>query len=236
MIKSEFIATIAPSAVKDMLLTGVPASLTIAQAALESNWGASGLTRKANNLFGIKGKGTAGSITMLTAEYVKGKRIEVNADFRAYYNWYESIADHSRLIINGTRDNPTRYHGAIKADYKTACHEIWKGGYATDPNYPAKLIGIIEQYKLYKYDKKAGGEEPMTKEEKVMFEELQATVKQQAEWIKTQKELANMPCPEWAKDAFKFYKPYVADETGSYDFWRQMVINFRKENGMTVKK
>lgn len=236
MIKSEFIATIAPSAVKDMLLTGVPASLTIAQAALESNWGSSGLTRQANNLFGIKGEGTAGSVTMPTTEYVQGKPIKVNAAFRAYYNWYESIADHSKLILKGTRDKPTRYHGAINADYKTACHEIWKGGYATDPNYPAKLIGIIEQYKLYKYDEEAGGDEPMTKEERAMFEELQSTVKQQAEWIKEQKELANMPCPEWAKDAFKFYKPYIADETGSYDFWRQLVINFRKDNGMTVKK
>ncbi|WP_367804037.1 glucosaminidase domain-containing protein, partial [Brevibacillus laterosporus] len=46
-----------------------------------------------------------------------------------------------------------RYHGVLGADYKTACHAIHKGGYATDPGYPGKLIGLIEKYGLAKYDK-----------------------------------------------------------------------------------
>lgn len=65
----EFIARLAPVAVQDMRKYGVPASLTLAQAILESNWGTSGLTQKANNLFGIKGTGPAGSVTMQTTEY-----------------------------------------------------------------------------------------------------------------------------------------------------------------------
>ncbi|MNJ49688.1 glucosaminidase domain-containing protein [Paenibacillus bouchesdurhonensis] len=70
MKDSDFIAKIAAYAVADMQDTFIPASLTIAQAALESAWGASGLTSKANNLFGIKGTGPAGSVTMPTTEYV----------------------------------------------------------------------------------------------------------------------------------------------------------------------
>ncbi len=147
-----FIDKIAAYAVEDMKKTRVPASLTIAQAILESNWGKSGLTQKGGNLFGIKGKGPAGSVTMPTKEFVGGNWITIGAAFRAYNNWGESIADHSALILNGTRDKPNRYHGVLGADYKTAAHEIWKGGYATDPSYPKKLIQLIEKYDLHKYD------------------------------------------------------------------------------------
>lgn len=152
MSQQEFIAKIAPAAVADMKKTRVPASLTIAQAILESNWGTSGLTINANNLFGIKGTGTAGSVNMPTTEYVGSTPIKTSAKFRKYNSWAESIADHSALILNGTRDKPTRYHGVLGADYKTACQKIKEGGYATDPAYPQKLINLIETYELYKYD------------------------------------------------------------------------------------
>ncbi|MGG1662867.1 glycoside hydrolase family 73 protein [Brevibacillus sp. NRS-1366] len=152
MTQQEFIAKIAPAAVEDMRRTKVPASLTIAQAILESNWGKSGLTINANNLFGIKGTGTAGSVNMPTTEYVGATPIATSAKFRKYNSWDESIADHSALILKGTRDKPTRYHGVLGADYKTACQKIKDGGYATDPAYPQKLISLIEKYELYKYD------------------------------------------------------------------------------------
>ncbi|MGO0061832.1 glycoside hydrolase family 73 protein [Brevibacillus fluminis] len=152
MTPQSFIAKIAPAAVADMRKTRIPASLTIAQAILESAWGESGLTKKANNLFGIKGTGMAGSISMPTTEYVGKQAVAVTAAFRAYRSWDESIADHSALILNGTKDKPTRYHGVRGADYKTACQEIGKGGYATDPAYPRKLISLIEQYDLARFD------------------------------------------------------------------------------------
>ncbi|MED4570300.1 glycoside hydrolase family 73 protein [Brevibacillus agri] len=152
MTQQEFIAKVAPAAVADMKKTRIPASLTIAQAILESNWGKSGLAVNANNLFGIKGTGTAGSVSMPTTEYVGGKPITTNANFRKYNNWAESIADHSALILNGTRDKPTRYHGVLGADYKTACQKIKEGGYATDPAYSQKLINLIETYALHQYD------------------------------------------------------------------------------------
>ncbi|GED71383.1 hypothetical protein BRE01_50850 [Brevibacillus reuszeri] len=152
MTQQEFIAKIAPAAAEDMRRTRVPASLTIAQAILESNWGKSGLAVNANNLFGIKGTGTAGSVLMPTTEYVNKQPIKTNANFRKYNNWSESIANHSALILNGTRDKPTRYHGVLGVDYKTACYAIKDGGYATDPEYPKKLISLIEQHGLAKYD------------------------------------------------------------------------------------
>ncbi|KHF35876.1 Exo-glucosaminidase LytG precursor [Paenibacillus sp. P1XP2] len=174
MDKNSFITSIAPCAISDMRRCGIPASLKIAQAILESNWGTSGLTRQANNLFGIKGKGPAGSVEMPTTEYVQGKAVKVTAAFRKYNSWTESIADHSNLLLNGTRDNPARYHGVLHADYKKAAEEVWKGGYATDPKYPAKLIAIMEEYNLPQYDNHANakGEEGMQNAE--LQKQLQA--------------------------------------------------------------
>lgn len=145
---TNFIAKIKDYAIKDMNSTGVLASLTIAQAILESAWGESTLSVKGNNLFGIKkGNWSKEVITLPTKEYIKGQWITVQADFRKYNNWGESIADHSYLLLGD------RYKSVISAkDYKTACYNIAKCGYATDPNYPTLLIELIEQFELYKYD------------------------------------------------------------------------------------
>ncbi|MDK8188763.1 peptidoglycan recognition family protein [Paenibacillus sp. UMB7766-LJ446] len=77
---------------------------------------------------------------------------------------------------------------------------------------------------------KEGDGDPMTSEEKKQMEELKAKVESQAKWIVAQKAKENMECPKWAEKAYEFYKDYIADKTGSYDFWRQLVINYRKEN------
>ncbi|BFH59464.1 glucosaminidase domain-containing protein [Paenibacillus azoreducens] len=152
MTKKEFITKIAPHAAKDMQETNVAASLTIAQAALESAWGGSGLTVKANNLFGIKGKGPAGSCTMPTTEYVKGKPVKVNAAFRAYHNWGESINDHSKLIMDGVSWDRNKYKGVIGKRGADAARAIAEAGYATDPKYAQKLIALMNEYNLYQYD------------------------------------------------------------------------------------
>lgn len=150
--KQAFIQKIALFAIADMKNTFIPASLIIAQAALESAWGTSGLTKKGNNLFGIKGKGPAGSCTMPTTEYVNGKPIKVDAAFRAYNNWGESIADHTKLILNGVSWDRNKYKKVIGVDGKTAAREIQRAGYATDPKYADKLIAIMDDYNLYQYD------------------------------------------------------------------------------------
>lgn len=143
-----FIARIAAYAAADMRLTRIPASVTIAQAILESSWGESSLTRDGNNLFGIKGVGTAGSGMYKTKEFINGQWVRIDAQFRHYHNWGESIADHSALLLNGTRDKPDRYLGVVGANYKNAAHALRAGGYATDPKYPQLLIYLIEQYEL----------------------------------------------------------------------------------------
>lgn len=163
MNKKDFISKIAPLAVKDMKETNIAASLTIAQAALESAWGGSGLTITGNNLFGIKGKGTAGSCNMLTTEFVKGKPIKVNAFFRAYHNWGESISDHSKLILNGVSWNRDFYKGVIGKRGADAARAIAAAGYATDPKYAEKLISIMNEWNLYQYDETTKPEKEGTK-------------------------------------------------------------------------
>lgn len=156
MDPQQFISRIAPMAVKSMHDTGIPASLTIAQAALESAWGSSGLTVKQNNLFGIKG----GNSSWPTIEYgPDGKPYHTTASFRSYDNWQQSIDDHALLLLHGTRDNPNRYRKVIGADYKTAAYAVAQGGYATSPDYASELIQLIEHYQLYALDTTSTREE-----------------------------------------------------------------------------
>ncbi|MNZ94869.1 Exo-glucosaminidase LytG precursor [compost metagenome] len=148
MKKAEFINRISPDAIYFWERSGVSASLTIAQAALESNWGSSKLTILANNLFGIKGEGPAGGITMLTTEYRSGKAIRINDQFRKYDTWKQSLSDHTALLLK------KRYRGVIKQTGKKAAYAIQTAGYATDPGYAVKLIALMDRYDLYQYDKK----------------------------------------------------------------------------------
>lgn len=148
---SIFIDKIGKMATLDMKNTGILASLTIAQAILESGWGESTLTVNANNLFGIKAtiawKGKVYDID--TKECYDGSTfVIVNATFKAYDSWADSVADHSALLTGSSR-----YAKVVgETDYKVACQAIKDAGYATDPSYPSKLITLIEQYKLYEFD------------------------------------------------------------------------------------
>lgn len=231
MDRNEFIARIAPTAVNNWLEDGVAASLTIAQAALESNWGRSGLAVKANNLFGIKGTGPAGSVMMPTTEYRGGIAITENAPFRKYSSWEESIADHTRLLQN------KRYAGVLHKTGQEAARAVARAGYATDPRYADKLIEMMDKYDLYRFDQQQpqGGDEPMTAEEKKQFEALQQMVEQQAERIKQLEARESMPVPKWAKQAVDAAVQYDNDEPlintpegGSLDFYRIITILHRR--------
>ncbi len=149
MKSDEFIAYVGPLAVADMKKTGILASLTIAQACLESGFGTSELAVKGKALFGIKASNWTGKkYTKQTSEYVNGKYITVTADFRAYDSWSESIADHG-LFLSGK----SRYANLIgETDYREACRKIKEDGYATSPTYTEKLIDLIERYDLTRYD------------------------------------------------------------------------------------
>jgi peptidoglycan hydrolase-like protein with peptidoglycan-binding domain len=149
MDKREFINSISKGAVKGYTDYGILASLTMAQAILESAWGSSKLSQRANNLFGIKANLSWGGkrITMETAEWYGDKKQIVKADFRAYDSFNESIEDHNKLL------SYSRYKPLSECrDYKSACQKIYECGYATDPKYPDKLIRLIEENKLYEFD------------------------------------------------------------------------------------
>ena len=127
--------------------TGLPASILAAQCILETGWGAR-IPRDMHtgkfsyNLFGIKGKGPAGSVATVTHEYIAGKKVKVIGDFRAYCNYAESFVDYGNLILGAKR-----YKTAVifKGDPARYIREIWKAGYATDPKYPDKILRIAKQ-------------------------------------------------------------------------------------------
>ena len=149
---NQFIKQVAPAAQREQRKYHIPASITIAQAGTESNWGRSKLAYKYNNLFGIKGEG-ANSKVLSTKEYTNGKWVVIKGRFRVYDSWAESIKDHTQLMVKGTAYNEQNYQAVIDAtNYQEAARALQKAGYATDPDYAAKLINVIKTYQLDRYD------------------------------------------------------------------------------------
>lgn len=148
MTPEDFIKEIAPAAKEAAKTTGIPASFTIAQAALESGWGKH---VPGFNLFGIKANSAwhGEVVVRKTREQdEEGKWYTVEAKFRKYSSWQESLEDHAHFLIN----NP-RYSKAFK--YKTGedfAHAIAKAGYATDINYAQKICSIIRHHNLDELD------------------------------------------------------------------------------------
>ena len=145
-----FLQIIKPSVIDDMKRTKILASLTAAQALIESNKGNSGLTQKANNLFGIKAdkRWTGPYVEMNTKENYNGQLVTVKAKFRSYNNWGESINDHSNFLLTNKR-----YSNLIGViDYKLACILIKQDGYATSATYTSTLTNTIEKYNLQLWD------------------------------------------------------------------------------------
>ena len=149
----QFLTKIKPMVIADMQATGILASLTGAQAFIESRYGNSGLTEKGNNLFGIKGQYNGQSVTMLTTEYYNGVPQKVYAAFRKYPNWEASIADHSGMFNRMARYANLRG----LTDYVKACQYVKADGYATAPDYANTLINTINKYRMYEWDGEATG-------------------------------------------------------------------------------
>jgi len=143
-----FISLVAPGAVAAQQRYGVPAAVTIAQAIEESAWGQSSLAARYHNLFGIKGTGSAGSVTLPTQEYENGSWVTIDAQFAVYSNDAESITGHAELLAT------SGYYARAMADraYPDAFANDLTGVYATDPDYGANLIALMKLYNLYQYD------------------------------------------------------------------------------------
>lgn len=150
MTPQDFINAIASAAQQSAAQTNIPASFVVAEAALESGWGASRLTQQAMNLFGVKAdsswKGPTYAIP--TREFLNGQWTMVNALFRKYSDWLGSINDHAQFLMT----NP-RYAGAFKfSDGPGFAYAVAAAGYATDPQYAQKIIEIINAHNLTSLD------------------------------------------------------------------------------------
>lgn len=156
-----FVHSAAVPAQQSELHTGVPSSITIAQAILESGWGTHHIGA-ANNYFGVKAHNVKGKINtgtiakeyvdVRTREHIHGKDIYIKDHFRKYKNMTESFIDHGLFL----RQNK-KYHQALDNYAKTGnadkfAHALQEAGYATDPNYAHLLIKIMKKYDLYRYN------------------------------------------------------------------------------------
>ena len=133
---------------------GVPASVVLAQYFLESGdrpdkpGGSSTLASEYNNYFGIKGKGTAGTVKLPTTEYYNGVKTTVTDNFAVYETAEDGIIAYAKVLTNGM--NSPYLEGAITVeDYVKGIHE---SPYATDVSYDDKLNSLISKYNLTQYD------------------------------------------------------------------------------------
>lgn len=143
--RKEYIEKYNDLAIKEMKRSNIPASITLAQAMLESDNGNSTLARKANNHFGIKCHNSW-----------NGKKVYHDDDrrnecFRKYESIYESYKDHSDFIANGNRYQ--FLFDLSPTDYKAWAKGLQKAGYATSRTYSTLLIKIIEDNQLFVFDR-----------------------------------------------------------------------------------
>ena len=153
---TQFLRNIIPAAQNVARGKDIYTSVMIAQAALESGWGTSALSKAPNhNLFGVKGSYNGQSVNMQTLEDSGGQNYySIQANFRKYPSYQESLEDYADKIVNGISGAPLFYSGAWKSktnSYQDATAYL-TGRYATDTAYGSKLNRIIEQFGLTKYD------------------------------------------------------------------------------------
>lgn len=156
-----YIAYYKDIAIGEMNQYGIPASIKLAQALLESGNGNSMLARQANNHFGIK-----------CASGWTGKRVlkdddDIDDCFRVYGHPEESYRDHSEFLL---RKRYAPLFELDKNDYRGWARGLKKAGYATNPRYAELLISLIERYQLYQYDSPESRTEKIRREEKVLTE------------------------------------------------------------------
>ena len=157
MSREDYIDKYKDIAMANMQEFKIPASITLAQAVLESNNGNSDLASRSNNHFGIK---CHSDWTGKKTYHDDDKKGEC---FRVYNKVEDSYADHSEFL------QKTRYAKCFELDimdYKSWAKELKNAGYATNPKYPALLIKIIEDNELYKYDQLAMGNYKPEKKQK----------------------------------------------------------------------
>lgn len=145
----EYIATFKATAQTNMRQHGIPASIIMAQGILESGIGKGKLAREANNHFGIK------CHVGWSGEVIYHDDDSAAECFRKYKDASESYRDHGLFLTSRSRYNAL--FQLQKDDYKGWANGLKNAGYATDPKYPDKLIGLIERYELFLLDREVLG-------------------------------------------------------------------------------
>lgn len=143
-VGSGYLEQYASIAVDEMRRTGVPASITLAQGIIESDYGRSRLARQANNHFGIKCHSNWRGGTIYHNDDRRGEC------FRRYRRAEDSFRDHSDFLVSGSRY--AFLFRLDQSDYRGWARGLKEAGYATNPRYASMLIDKIEEMGLYEYD------------------------------------------------------------------------------------
>lgn len=153
--QKNFIKMVGEVAKKDMQTSHILASITTAQAILESAYGTSELAKKANALFGIKKNGWTGkTYTVKSKEEENGKLVWRTSVFRKYNSYAESIVDHSSYLKTRKADGKNLTYKKVvgECNYKKAAQALQNAGYSSYSNYANMLCNLIQKYKLTQYD------------------------------------------------------------------------------------
>jgi len=164
----DYVDLYAAVAINEMNRTGIPASIKLAQAILESDAGRSALAVEARNHFGIKCGNTWEGPTYYKKDDDRKKGKLIASCFRSYQDPMQSFLDHSAFLLDPKKNH--RYGKLFtyaSDDYKKWAKGLQKAGYATNKKYADRLISVIEKYQLYYYDsgKLPTREKPMTIDE-----------------------------------------------------------------------
>lgn len=159
-----FIRGLVDAAKENQRTTGIPASVAIGMAALETGWGRSSMAQPPiNSYFSIKcGTSTPhanGCVDVPSYEYDKqGNRYLQVSSFRTYATVGHSLLDFGRLLTTASRYAPAFQHRNNPDEFVRA---VRRAGYATDPQYAETVIGIMKKYQLYQYDSSPGSSGPV---------------------------------------------------------------------------
>lgn len=150
MKPDDFLDQLLPAALSCQRNSGIPASFTLAQAALESAWGASRLARDGHNLFGVKADASwhGPTVEMNTGEVINGQRVMVPAKWRAYPDWLACLTDRAKFFQN----NPRYAKCFAEKTGEGWARAVAAAGYATDPDYAVKLTDMIRDRNLARFD------------------------------------------------------------------------------------
>lgn len=152
---ASFVNQISKEAVEIARKHNIFPSVLLAQAAHESANGKSGLgAAPYYNLFGIKGSYKGQSVSFATGEEYGGSYVTIQASFRKYNSWSESMDDYASLFSGGLTGNPGFYSGTWRSNssnYAQATASLM-GKYATDSSYAPKLNSTIQQFQLDRFD------------------------------------------------------------------------------------